>query len=163
LEVTKQLERDVDADRFTRLDRMLIAEQQGREFSDLRPDQDMRDTFRQNRALLIERARKLERRGWRLRSRPANGLYRQRPNRCCGSSGSAATSSRPCTAHWSAKGRRKTAIPPATSGDWSVTVEPNWRDLGHIKAEAIEAISGRIELHFEVGAMSLAYERRQEY
>ena len=63
LEVTKQLEREVDADRFTRLDRMLIAEQQGREFSDLRPDQDMRDTVRQNRALLIERARKLERMG----------------------------------------------------------------------------------------------------
>jgi type IV secretory pathway VirD2 relaxase len=63
LEVTKQLEREVDADRFTGLDRMLIAEQQGREFSDLRPGQDMRDTFRQNRALLIERARKLERMG----------------------------------------------------------------------------------------------------
>jgi hypothetical protein len=63
LEVTKQLEREVDADRFTGLDRMLIAEQQGREFSDLRPDQDMRDTFRQNRALLIERARKLGRMG----------------------------------------------------------------------------------------------------
>jgi type IV secretory pathway VirD2 relaxase len=63
LEVTKQLEREVDADRFTGLDRMLIAEQQSREFSDLRPDQDMRDTFRQNRALLIERARKLERLG----------------------------------------------------------------------------------------------------
>jgi type IV secretory pathway VirD2 relaxase len=63
LEVTKQLEREVDADRFTGLDRMLVAEQQGREFTDLRPDQDMRDTFRQNRALLIERARKLERMG----------------------------------------------------------------------------------------------------
>jgi type IV secretory pathway VirD2 relaxase len=63
LEVTKQLEREVDADRFTRLDRMLIAEQQGREFTDLRPHKDMRDTFRQNRALLIERARKLERMG----------------------------------------------------------------------------------------------------
>jgi len=62
LEVTKQLEREVDADRFTRLDRMLIAEQQGKEFSDLRPDQDMRDTFRQ-KALLIARARKLERMG----------------------------------------------------------------------------------------------------
>ena len=58
LEVTKQLGREVDADRFTGLDRMLIAEQQGKEFSDLRPDQDMRDTYRQNRALLIERARK---------------------------------------------------------------------------------------------------------
>src|ERR1700690_1663919 len=63
LDVTKQLEKEVDADRFTGLDRMLIAEQQGREFSDLRPDQDMRDTARQNRALLIERARKLERMG----------------------------------------------------------------------------------------------------
>jgi type IV secretory pathway VirD2 relaxase len=63
LEVAKQLEREVDADRFTGLDRMLIAEQQGREFTNLRPDQDMRDTFRQNRALLIERARKLERMG----------------------------------------------------------------------------------------------------
>jgi type IV secretory pathway VirD2 relaxase len=63
LDVTKQLEREVDADRFTRLDRMLIAEQQGKEFADLRPDQDMRDTFRQNRALLMERARKLERMG----------------------------------------------------------------------------------------------------
>ncbi|MGA7807543.1 DUF3363 domain-containing protein, partial [Bradyrhizobium sp.] len=61
--VAKQLEREVDADRFTHLDRMLIAEQRGREFSDLRPDQDMRDTARQNRALLIERARKLERMG----------------------------------------------------------------------------------------------------
>lgn len=61
LEVTKQLEREVEADRFTRLDRMLIAEQQGKEFADLRPGQDLRDTLRQNRALLIERARKLER------------------------------------------------------------------------------------------------------
>ena len=63
LEVTKQLEREVDADRLTGLDRMLIAEQQEKEFTDLRPDQDVRDTFRQNRALLIERARKLERMG----------------------------------------------------------------------------------------------------
>jgi type IV secretory pathway VirD2 relaxase len=63
LEVTNQLEGEADADRFTRLDRMLIAEQQGREFVDLRPDRDMRDIFRQSRALLIERARKLERMG----------------------------------------------------------------------------------------------------
>lgn len=61
VEVTKQLEREVEADRFTRLDRMLIAEQQGKEFADLRPGRDLRDTLRQNRALLIERARKLER------------------------------------------------------------------------------------------------------
>jgi hypothetical protein len=59
----RSLEREVDADRFTRLDRMLIAEQRDREFMDLRPDPDMVDTFRQNRALLIGRARKLERLG----------------------------------------------------------------------------------------------------
>jgi hypothetical protein len=34
-----------------------------KEFTDLRPDKDMLDTFRQNRALLIDRARKLERMG----------------------------------------------------------------------------------------------------
>ena len=63
-EVTRSLEREVDADRFTRLDRMLIAEQRSRnEFADLRPDRDMLDSLRQNRALLIQRARKLERMG----------------------------------------------------------------------------------------------------
>jgi type IV secretory pathway VirD2 relaxase len=63
-EVSRSLEREVDADRFTRLDRMLIAEQQGRnEFVDLRPDRDMLDSLRQNRALLIQRVRKLERMG----------------------------------------------------------------------------------------------------
>ncbi|MGB8364457.1 MAG: DUF3363 domain-containing protein [Rhizomicrobium sp.] len=63
-EVSQSLEREVDADRFTRLDRMLIAEQESRnEFADLRPDRDMLETMRQNRALLIQRARKLERMG----------------------------------------------------------------------------------------------------
>ncbi|MBL6652431.1 MAG: relaxase/mobilization nuclease and DUF3363 domain-containing protein [Reyranella sp.] len=63
-EVSRSLEREVDADRFTRLDRMLIAEQRSRnEFADLRPDRDMLDGLRQNRALLIQRARKLERMG----------------------------------------------------------------------------------------------------
>jgi len=61
-EVSQSLEREVDADRFTRLDRMLIAEQDSRnEFADLRPDSDTLETMRQNRALLIQRARKLER------------------------------------------------------------------------------------------------------
>jgi type IV secretory pathway VirD2 relaxase len=60
-EVTRSLEREVDADRFTRLDRMLIAEQRSRnEFADLRADRDMLDSLRQNRTLLIQRARKLE-------------------------------------------------------------------------------------------------------
>ncbi len=63
-DVSRQLAREVDAERFTRLDRMLIAEQDANnEFADLRPDNDMRETFRQNRALLIARARVLERMG----------------------------------------------------------------------------------------------------
>jgi type IV secretory pathway VirD2 relaxase len=63
-EVTRSLAREVDADRFTRLDRMLIAGQRSRnEFADLRPDRDMLVSLRQNRALLIQRARKLERMG----------------------------------------------------------------------------------------------------
>jgi type IV secretory pathway VirD2 relaxase len=63
-EVSQQLGREVDADRFTRLDRMLIAEQEAsNEFADLRPDKDTRDMFKSNRTLMIERARKLERMG----------------------------------------------------------------------------------------------------
>ena len=63
-EVSRGLEREVDADRFTRLDRMLIAEQRSRnEFADLRPDRDTLESVRQNRALLIQRARKLGRMG----------------------------------------------------------------------------------------------------
>ena len=60
-EVSRQLEREVDAERFTRLDRLLMAEQEAsNEFADLRPDRDMLETARRNRALLIARARKLE-------------------------------------------------------------------------------------------------------
>lgn len=63
-EVSRQLQAEVHAERFTRLDRMLIAEQEAQsEFADLRPDKDMRALFRKNRALLIDRARHLERMG----------------------------------------------------------------------------------------------------
>jgi type IV secretory pathway VirD2 relaxase len=63
-EVSRGLEREVDADRFTRLDRMLLEEQGSRnEFADLRPDPDVLETLRQNRALLIRRVCKLERMG----------------------------------------------------------------------------------------------------
>lgn len=72
-EVSHQLEREVDAERFTRLDRMLIAAQARDEFSDLRPDKDMLETARQNRALLIDRARKLERMG--LATEHAPGIW----------------------------------------------------------------------------------------
>jgi len=43
---------------------MLIAQQQAsNEFADLRPDKDLRETMRQNRAAMIDRARKLKRMG----------------------------------------------------------------------------------------------------
>jgi type IV secretory pathway VirD2 relaxase len=84
-EVSRSLEREVDAERFTRLDRMLITEQQDRnEFADLRPDREMLDTMRQNRALLIQRARHLERMGlatevevgrWTISGRAASVLH----------------------------------------------------------------------------------------
>ncbi len=70
-EVTRQLEGEVDAERFTRLDRMLVAERDaGSDFADLRPDKDMRVELRRNRALLIERARRLERLGLATEQRP---------------------------------------------------------------------------------------------
>ena len=54
----------MDADRFTRLDRMLIAEQEaGQRVCRSSSDKDMAQTMRQNRALMIERARRLERMG----------------------------------------------------------------------------------------------------
>ena len=63
-EISQQLRTEVHAERFTRLDRMLIAEQDAsNEFADLRPDKDMRAMFRKNRTLLIDRARHLERMG----------------------------------------------------------------------------------------------------
>ena len=63
-EVSQQLRTEVHAERFTRLDRMLIAEQDASsKFADLRPDNDMRAMFRKNRTLLIDRARHLERMG----------------------------------------------------------------------------------------------------
>jgi hypothetical protein len=63
-EVSRQLEREVDAERFTRLDRMLIAEQDaGSEFADLLPDKDMALTMRENQALMIDPARRLEQMG----------------------------------------------------------------------------------------------------
>jgi type IV secretory pathway VirD2 relaxase len=84
-EVSRQLEHEVDAERFTRLDRLLIAEQEASsEFAaDLWPDRDMLETARRNRALAIARARKLERMGpatevelgrWSISARAEPGL-----------------------------------------------------------------------------------------
>ena len=71
LEVTDQLRREVGADRFTRLDRMLISEQDAaNEFANLRPDHYTLESMKRNRALLIARARRLEKMGLATEVRP---------------------------------------------------------------------------------------------
>lgn len=63
LEVAEKLRHEVEAERLTRLDRMLIAESQEQGIIDLRPDASDSYTVRSNRSLLIDRARRLERYG----------------------------------------------------------------------------------------------------
>ncbi|GLS39932.1 hypothetical protein GCM10010869_55290 [Mesorhizobium tianshanense] len=60
IEVAHKLANEVDAERLTRLDRMLIAEQREHDVVDLRPDASDSYTVRSNRYLLIDRAKKLE-------------------------------------------------------------------------------------------------------
>lgn len=60
-EVAEKLAREIDADRLTRLDRMLFAEQRQHGLVDLNAGTNGSDTIRSNRHLLIDRVRKLER------------------------------------------------------------------------------------------------------
>jgi len=78
-EVQREFAREVEAERFTTLDRMLIRQQQGRaEFADLRPDPLAREELRAARALMIARARTLER--MRLATEHTPGLWTLRPD-----------------------------------------------------------------------------------
>jgi type IV secretory pathway VirD2 relaxase len=63
LDVARKLAGEVDAERLTRLDRMLTAEQQEQGLVDLRPDASDSYPIRANRHLLIDRAKRLERYG----------------------------------------------------------------------------------------------------
>ncbi|MER8402971.1 relaxase/mobilization nuclease and DUF3363 domain-containing protein [Mesorhizobium sp. M1348] len=63
LEVARKLANEVDAERLTRLDRMLVAEQQEHDVVDLRPKASDSYTISSNRYLLIDRAKRLERFG----------------------------------------------------------------------------------------------------
>ncbi|MER9059943.1 DUF3363 domain-containing protein [Mesorhizobium sp. M0698] len=60
IEVARKLANEVDAERLTRLDRMLIAEQQGHDLVDLRPNASDSYTISSNRYLLVDRAKKLQ-------------------------------------------------------------------------------------------------------
>lgn len=63
LEVAEKLRQEVEAERLTRLDRMLVAESQEQGIIDLRPDASESYTVRVNRSLLVDRARRLGRYG----------------------------------------------------------------------------------------------------
>ncbi|SIQ94775.1 Type IV secretory pathway, VirD2 components (relaxase) [Rhizobium sp. RU20A] len=63
LEVAEKLRHEVEAERLTRLERMLIAESQEQGIIDVRLDASGRYPVRANRALLIDRAKRLERYG----------------------------------------------------------------------------------------------------
>ncbi len=63
IEVARKLASEVDAERLTRLDKMLIAEQRDRSFVDLRPGGASSYLVRENQQLMIGRAKRLERYG----------------------------------------------------------------------------------------------------
>ncbi len=63
IDVTRKLASEVSAERLTRLDRTLIAEQRDQGFVDLRPGEGQRYLVQENRHFLIDRAKRLERYG----------------------------------------------------------------------------------------------------
>jgi type IV secretory pathway VirD2 relaxase len=70
IEVARKLASEVDAERVTRLDRMLRAEQRDQGFIDLRPGAGSSYLVRENRYLLIDRAKRLERYGLATEAEP---------------------------------------------------------------------------------------------
>ncbi|MER9902688.1 DUF3363 domain-containing protein [Mesorhizobium sp. M0130] len=60
LEVARKLANEVDAERLTRLDRMLITEQREHDLVDLRPNASDSYTISSNRYLLIDRSKRLQ-------------------------------------------------------------------------------------------------------
>jgi type IV secretory pathway VirD2 relaxase len=63
IELRTKLQNEVEAERVTRLDKMLLSEQQERGVIDLRPGEGATFLFRENRNLMIGRLRHLERYG----------------------------------------------------------------------------------------------------
>jgi type IV secretory pathway VirD2 relaxase len=70
IEVARKLASEVDAERVTRLDRMLLAEQRDQGFIDLRPGAGSSYLVQENRHLLIDRAKRLERYGLATEAEP---------------------------------------------------------------------------------------------
>jgi Protein of unknown function (DUF3363) len=74
LEVARKLANEVDAERVTRLDRLLLAEQRALGAVDLRPGAGQSYLVRENRYLLIDRAKHLER--YDLATETGPGVWR---------------------------------------------------------------------------------------
>jgi len=70
IEVARKLASEVHADRLTRLDKMLMAEQRDRGVVDLRPGEGQSYLVRENRYVLIDRAKRLERYGLATETEP---------------------------------------------------------------------------------------------
>jgi type IV secretory pathway VirD2 relaxase len=70
IEVARKLASEVPAERLTRLDRMLIAEQREQGFIDLRPGEGGSYLVQKNRYLLIDRAKRLESYGLATETEP---------------------------------------------------------------------------------------------
>jgi type IV secretory pathway VirD2 relaxase len=78
IEVAHKLDSEVEAERLTRLDRMLIAEQRDQGFIDLRPGAGSSYLVRENRYLLIDRAKRLERYGLAAEVEPGRWVVSDR-------------------------------------------------------------------------------------
>jgi len=78
IEVARKLASEVDAERLTRLDKMLIAEQRDQGVVDLRPGEGVSYSIRENRHLLISRAKRLERYGIATEMEPGRWAIAER-------------------------------------------------------------------------------------
>ncbi|RWG86623.1 MAG: DUF3363 domain-containing protein [Mesorhizobium sp.] len=75
IDIAQKLRAEVEAERLTRLDRMLLAEQEERGVVDLRPGMSESYTLRTNRHLLIDRAKRLERCGLASEAEPGRFVF----------------------------------------------------------------------------------------
>ncbi|MBZ9921683.1 DUF3363 domain-containing protein [Mesorhizobium sp. BR1-1-7] len=74
IDVAHKLRAEVEEERLTRLDRMLLAEQEARGIVDLRPGVSETYTLRANRHLLADRARRLEQYGLAAETEPGRWM-----------------------------------------------------------------------------------------
>jgi len=74
IDIAHKLRAEVEAERLTRLDRMLLAEQEERGIVDLRPGASETYTLRANRHLLVDRAKRLEHYGLASETEPGRWM-----------------------------------------------------------------------------------------